>query len=132
MGPLALTTTQPMVLVVDDDASVRKALRRLFRSAGYDVEMFATGVEFLAHRPPQAPACLVLDVRMPGISGLDLQQQLATSNPGLPVVVITGHGDEDVRRRALDAGAAAILYKPFDDQALLDAVARAIARGREP
>ena len=115
-----------MVLVVDDDASVRKALRRLFHATGRDVETFASAAEFLAWDLPPDAGCLVLDTRMPGISGLDLQQ-LAVRNPDLPVVVITGHGDDEVRRRALDGGAIAVLDKPFDDQSLLDAVERALA-----
>ena len=119
----------PLVLVVDDDPSVRKALQRLFRSAAYPVETFASAAEFLAYDVPAGAACLVLDIRMPGISGLDLQQQLAATRPELPIVVITGHADAETRQRALAGGAVAVLYKPFDDQALLDAVARAIVRG---
>jgi FixJ family two-component response regulator len=117
------------VLVVDDDASVRKAVRRLLRSAGYLVEVFAGAGDFLAHPPPLDAGCLVLDIRMPGISGLDLQQQLAMTRPELPIVIITGHGDADLRQRALAGGAVAVLYKPFDDEALLASVARAIAGG---
>ena len=119
-----------MVLVVDDDASVRKQLRRLFHASGYNVETFADATEFLSSDLPPDARCLVLDVRMPGISGLDLQSQLAVRNPDLPVVLITGHGDDEVRRRALENGAIAILDKPFDDQSLLDAVERAMARAK--
>lgn len=119
----------PIVFVVDDDASIRKALRRLLRTAGCAVETFASASEFLALQDVPAGACMVLDIRMPGISGLDLQQQLAQTQPGLPVVMITGHGDTEVVQRALDAGAVAVLSKPFDDEALLDAVAKAVTLG---
>jgi FixJ family two-component response regulator len=119
-----------MVLVVDDDASVRKALRRLFHAAGCDVETFASAGEFLAYDVPPDAGCLVLDIRMPGISGLDLQEQLAVRNPDLPVVVITGHCDDEVRHRALEGGAIAVLDKPFLDQSLLDAVELAMERRR--
>src|SRR6058998_225135 len=123
-------TNRGMVLVVDDDASVRKALRRLFHATGRNVETFASAAEFLAYDLPPEAGCLVLDIRMPGISGLDLQKQLAMRNPDLPVVVITGHGDDEVRQRALEGGAIAILDKPFDDQSLLDAVELAMGRKR--
>ena len=119
-----------MVLVVDDDASVRKALRRLFHATGRNVETFASAAEFLAYDLPPDAGCLVLDIRMPGISGLDLQKQLAMRNPDLPVVAITGHSDDEVRQRALEGGAIAILDKPFDDQSLLDAVELAMGRKR--
>src|SRR5688572_1511319 len=117
----------PALFVIDVDLSVRKALRRLFRLAGYDVETFASATEFLAHDPLPLAGCVVLDIRMPGISGLDLQEQLASRRPQLPVVVITGHGDDETRQRALDGGAIDVIYKPFDDEVLLDAVARALA-----
>jgi two-component system, LuxR family, response regulator FixJ len=123
-------TNRSTVLVVDDDASVRKALRRLFRATGHNVEAFASAAEFLACELPPDAGCLVLDIRMPGISGLDLQEQLAARHSDLPVVVVTGHGDDEVRQRALENGAIAILDKPFDDQSLLDAVERAMTRGR--
>jgi two-component system, LuxR family, response regulator FixJ len=115
------------VFVVDDDPSVRKALQRLFRSASYGVETFASASEFLALDVLPEAGCVVLDIRMPGISGLDLQQQLASKRPRLATVVITGHADEETRQRALDGGAVAVIYKPFDDQVLLDAVARGLA-----
>jgi FixJ family two-component response regulator len=125
-------TNPGTVLIVDDDASVRKALRRLFHASGHTVETFASATEFLACELPPDAGCLVLDIRMPGISGLDLQKQLAVRHPDLPVVVITGHGDDEVRQRALAGGAIAVLDKPFDDQALLDAVEQAMARGKRP
>ncbi|PYO28517.1 MAG: DNA-binding response regulator, partial [Candidatus Rokuibacteriota bacterium] len=97
---------------------------------GRNVETFASAAEFLAYDLPPDAGCLVLDICMPGISGLDLQKQLAMRNPDLPVVVITGHGDDEVRQRALEGGAIAILDKPFDDQSLLDAVELAMGRKR--
>jgi FixJ family two-component response regulator len=117
-----------LVVVVDDDPSVRKALRRVLRSAEYEVEVCASAAEALASRRLEEAACVVLDIRMPGISGLDLQQRLASRHPRLPVVVITAHADEETRRRALEGGAVAVLYKPFDDEALLAEIARAIER----
>lgn len=117
-----------MVFVVDDDASVRRALHRLLRTAGCTVETFANAAEFLARRGQVESGCVVLDIRMPGISGLDLQERLAVAQPGLRIVIITGHGDDDVRQRALDAGAVAVLQKPFDEHVLLDAVAAATGR----
>lgn len=105
-------------------------MQRLFRATGYNVETFASAAEFLACELRPDTGCLVLDILMPGISGLDLQRQLAVTHPDLPVVVITGHGDDEVRRRALENGAIAILDKPFDDQSLLDAVEQAMARGK--
>ena len=104
-------------------------MRRLFHATGHDVETFASAADFLACELRPDAGCLVLDILMPGISGLDLQRRLAATHPDLPVVVITGHGDDEVRRRALENGAIAILDKPFDDQSLLDAVERAMARG---
>jgi len=125
------TAAKALVVVVDDDASVRKALQRLLRSAEYEVEVFASAAEALAGERLGEAGCVVLDIRMPGISGLDLQRQLASRYPRLPVVVITGHADEETRQRALAGGAVAVLYKPFDDEALLADIARAIeSRGR--
>ena len=121
-----VSSASPAVFVVDDELSVRKALRRLFVSAGYGVETFASATEFLARDLPAA-GCVVLDIRMPGISGLDLQRQLGVRAPRLPVVIITGHGDDEIRQRALDGGAVDVIDKPFDDQVLLDAVGRAFA-----
>jgi|SRR5262245_5274417 len=124
------TAARALVVVVDDDASVRKALQRLLRSAEYDVEVFASAAEALAGKRLGEAGCVVLDIRMPGISGLDLQRQLAGRYPRLPVVVITGHADEETRQRALAGGAVAVLYKPFDDEALLADIARAIESRR--
>jgi FixJ family two-component response regulator len=111
-----------MVFVVDDDPSVRKALRRLIRSAGLEVETFASAEEFLDFERKDGPACLVLDIQMPGLSGLQLQDRLMTSGANLPIIFITAYEDANVRARALDQGAARFLEKPFDDQVLLEAI----------
>ena len=121
-----------LVFVVDDDLSVRRALSRLLRAEGYDVCAFATATEFLSHPLPARPACLVLDVRLPDMSGLELQRRLASSAPRLPVVVISGHGDRAVREEALAANGLAFLAKPFGDEALLTAVSDALARHPAP
>lgn len=119
-----------LVAIVDDDAAVRAALDSLFRSMGFATRVFATPAELLAATLPEGPACLVLDVRLPGISGLDLQDRLARVGPGLPIVFMTGHGDIPMTVRAMKAGAVDFLAKPFRDQDMLDAVAAAIARDR--
>jgi FixJ family two-component response regulator len=118
----------PVVFVVDDDPSVRKALGRLLRSAGWHAEVFASAQEFLAQERPDAPGCLVLDVQMPGLDGLDLQRTLDEEHVRLPIVFITGHGDIPMSVRAMKAGAADFLPKPFDDENLLDAVHQAVAK----
>jgi len=115
------------VLIVDDDASVRKGLRRLVQAAGYEVEVFAEAREFLARESePTPPACLLLDVRMPGMSGLELVDVIAGTPRALPVVFITGHADDDVRERAAACGAVAILDKPVADTVLLEAIERGL------
>jgi FixJ family two-component response regulator len=144
-------TASPIVFVVDDDASVRGALSNLIRSIGLRVEPFSSAREFLARiaRPveaeqerrvgrqlprrkePEAPACLVLDVRLPGLSGLDLQRELAGANSHIPIIFITGHGDIPMSVRAMKAGAAEFLTKPFRDQDLVDAIQLAIERDSE-
>lgn len=118
----------PIVYIVDDDPSVRRALRRLIRHEGLDVETSETAGEFLASEHSRRPACLILDVRLPGMSGTDLQSRLAASEPDLPIVVVTAHAQEEIRCRMLAVGAVAVLSKPFDDDALLAAVRRALAR----
>jgi FixJ family two-component response regulator len=120
-----------IVWVVDDDASVREALRSLIRSAGLRVETLASAQEFLARPRVEAPSCLVLDVRMPRLSGLDLQKRMAEINLQIPIVFITGHGDVPTSVRAMKAGAVEFLTKPFDDQDLLEAIQQAIKRDRE-
>jgi FixJ family two-component response regulator len=118
----------PIVSIVDDDASLRAALKGLLRSVGLLVEVFASAEEFLASGQLAGTACLVLDVRMPGISGLELQAQLIASRKIVPIIFITAHGDEDARSQALDAGAIDFLQKPFSDEALLNAIAQVIPR----
>jgi FixJ family two-component response regulator len=119
------------VFVVDDDASVREALAGLIRSVGLRAEMFASAAEFLRHETPDGPACLVLDVRLPGLSGLALQRELTTANSQIPIIFITAHGDIPMSVRAMKAGAVEFLSKPFRDQDLLDAIHQAIERHTE-
>jgi len=126
-----MNETDPIIFVVDDDASVRKALQRLLVSAGLSVEAFASAQEFLAHPRQDGPSCLVLDVRLPGPSGLDLQAQLAAANLRLPIIFITGHGDVPMSVRAMKAGAIDFLPKPFNDQDLLNAIQLALERDRK-
>jgi FixJ family two-component response regulator len=113
---------EPVVFVVDDDASVCDAVRSLFRSVGSRVEVFGSALEFLARKLPNAPSCLVLDVRLPGLGGLDFQAELAKADIRIPIVFITGHGDIPMSVRAMKAGAVEFLTKPFRDQELLEAV----------
>ena len=126
-----MTSPAPMVFIVDDDASVRKALGRLVRAAGYEVELFGCASEFLAREVSIGPACLLLDVRMPGMSGIELQQTIGGTQRELPIVFITGHGDEAVREKTLAAGAVDVLYKPVDDRVLLAAIEQALSRSRQ-
>ena len=118
----------PVVFVVDDDPSIRDALTSLIRSVGLGVETFGSAQAFLRHPRPNASGCLVLDVRLPGLSGLDLQRELAAAQITMPIIFITGHGDIPMTVQAMKAGAVEFLTKPFRDQALLDAIAQAIAR----
>src|SRR2546427_5300863 len=118
----------PIVFVVDDDRSVRDSLRRLFTSIGMTVEVFPTAQAFLSAPRADAPSCLVLDVRLPGQSGLDLQRELADTNATLPIIFLTGHGDIPMSVRAMKAGAVEFLTKPFREQDRLDAIRQAIAR----
>jgi len=120
--------TDPIVFVVDDDLSVREALNSLIRSVGLRVETFASAQDFLQQQRPDAAACLVLDVRMPGLSGLDLQRELAHSGERIPIIFITGHGDIPMSVRAMKAGAVEFLPKPFRDEDLLDAIREALER----
>jgi FixJ family two-component response regulator len=116
------------VFLVDDDPSVRKALTRLLKSAGYEVEAFASARDFLDHPPGDGVACLVLDIRMPGLSGIDLQRHLNKSNSLLPVIFITGHGDIPTSVNAMKAGAADFLPKPLKEKDLLTAIEQALVR----
>src|SRR5262245_61068032 len=122
----------PFVCVVDDDSSMRESLRNLIRSAGLNVQTFASAQEFLRTPRPDAPSCLVLDVQLPGLSGLELQQELAQMNVQIPIIFITGHGDIPMTVRAMKAGASEFLTKPFRDEDLLNAVEQAVTRGRQP
>jgi FixJ family two-component response regulator len=120
----------PVVYVVDDDASVREALRNLFRSVGLQVAVFGSGPEFLQSKLPDVPSCLILDIRLPRLSGLDFQVDLARAGIHIPIVFMTGHGDIPMTVRAMKAGAVDFLTKPFRDQDMLDAVTAAIERDR--
>jgi RNA polymerase sigma factor (sigma-70 family) len=122
---------EPLVFVVDDDASVRKALARLIRSVGIGVETFASADEFLAREPHEGPACVITDVRMPGLSGLQLQQHLAESERSLAVIFMTGYGTIPMTVQAMKAGAVDFLEKPFEDQDLIDAVYKALVENRD-
>jgi len=125
-----MTQEPPTVVVIDDDASVRKALDNLLRSVGLDVELFKSPQEFLQSNRPDRPGCIVLDVRFPGRSGLDMQRELAAVNTPLPIIFITGYGDIPMSVRAMKAGAVEFLTKPFRDQDLLDAVGVALEKDR--
>jgi FixJ family two-component response regulator len=125
-----MSADEPVVYVVDDDAGVREAIQGLFASIGLKAETFRTAHEFLRSTRPDVPGCLVLDVRLPGSSGLDLQRELAETGRPIPIVFITGHGDVPMTVRAMKEGAVEFLTKPFRDQDLLDAVQQAIDRDR--
>lgn len=133
---MSRTTTQvppaplPTVFVIDDDEDMRSALGNLFRSVGHEVKLFGSAAEFLQDTSSDAPGCLVLDVRLPGMSGLDFQNKLASTNAHIPIVFMTGHGDIPMSVRAMKAGAVDFLTKPFRDQDMLDAVTRAIEADR--
>jgi FixJ family two-component response regulator len=122
---------KPIVIVVDDDPEVREALSSLFRSVGLEPRPFGSTAEFLQHKLPEAPCCVVLDVRLPGVGGLDFQAQLIKANIHVPIVMVTGHGDIPMSVRAMKAGAIDFLTKRFRQQDMLDAVAQAIERDRE-
>jgi FixJ family two-component response regulator len=123
-------TAAAVVFVVDDDPSLRDSLRRLITSVGFKVEVFSSAREFLGARRPDTPGCLVLDVRLPGLSGLDLQRALVETDAELPIIFLTGHGDIPMSVRAMKAGAVEFLTKPFREQELLDGIRSAIQRDR--
>src|SRR6266700_7047012 len=125
-----MSNTHSTVFVVDDDRSVREGLVDLISSVGMKAEAFSSAQEFLHYKRPDTPACLVLDVRLPGPSGLDLQRQLGRSEHPIPVIIITGHGDIPMSVRAMKDGAVEFLTKPFRDQDLLDAIHQALDRDR--
>jgi FixJ family two-component response regulator len=120
-------TARHLIVIVDDEESVRRALRRLMLSAGFRAQSFASGAEFLASLQTTHPACVVLDLHMPTMSGFDVQQKLHDERKDIPVVVITGHDSPESQQRAMTAGASAYLRKPVDDQALLQAISTAIS-----
>ena len=125
-----LSDVQPVVFIVDDDASVRGALSSLIRSIGLRVEAFGSAPEFFAAKRPDAACCLILDVRLPGVSGLDFQAELTKAKIEIPIIFITGHGDIPMSVKAMKAGAVEFLTKPFRDQDLLDAVQVALERAQ--
>ena len=126
-----MTETDAMVFVVDDDAPMRESLRNLIRSVGLRVELFASAQEFLRSKRPDLASCLVLDVRLPGLSGLDLQRRTTDAGMEIPIIFITGHGDVPMSVHAMKAGAVEFLTKPFRDQDLLDAIQQALERDRK-
>jgi FixJ family two-component response regulator len=123
-----LPQPKAIVFVVDDDLSVREGLERLLHAAGWEVETFSSAKDFLAHRKENIPSCLVLDVGLPGLSGLDLQRRILEANREIPIVFITGHKDVPTSVRAMKAGAVEFLVKPFSEEDLLDAIHQAIKR----
>jgi FixJ family two-component response regulator len=125
-----MTEAQAIVFVIDDEAAMREALQSLIRSVGLRVETFASAREFLTSHCPDAPACLVVDVRLPGLSGLDLQRELVAAEITVPIIFITGYGDIPMTVQAMKAGAVEFLTKPFRDQDLLDAIQQALERDR--
>jgi RNA polymerase sigma factor (sigma-70 family) len=120
-----------LVFVVDDDAAMRRSLEDLIRSVGLEVEGFSSAHEFLRRKRPEVPGCLVLDVRLPGLSGLDLQKRMIEATLEIPIVFVTGHGDIPMTVKAMKAGAVEFLTKPFRDQDLLDAIQQALERDRK-
>jgi FixJ family two-component response regulator len=125
------SANEPIVFVVEDDESVRRALGNLFQSVGLQVEVFGSATEMLQSKLPDVASCLVLDVRLPGLSGLDFQTELARANVHIPIIFMTGHGDIPMTVRAMKGGAVDFLTKPFRDQDMLDAVVTAIERDRK-
>jgi two-component system response regulator FixJ len=126
-----MIAVKPTIFIVDDDPSVRDSLELLVESVGFDVKTYASAQEFLKSATPGATGCLILDIRMPGMSGLDLQERCASAGFFLPIIFITGHGTVPMSVRAMKAGAIDFLEKPFEEQDLLDAINRAIALDRE-
>ena len=126
-----MSNLDPIVFVVDDDAAVRDAIKNLLESVGMRVETFVSGREFLARESEDAPSCLILDVRLPGTSGLEFQRELNAAHVEIPIIFITGHGDIPITVQAMKAGAVDFLTKPFREQELLDAIHRALDRDRQ-
>ena len=130
-SPETASAKEPIVFVIDDDASVRRALTNLFQSVGLAVQVFGSAPEMLKSKLPDVASCLVLDIRLPGLSGLDFQNELAKANIHIPIIFMTGHGDIPMTVRAMKGGAVDFLTKPFRDQDMLDAVVMAIERDRK-
>lgn len=126
-----MTKSDPIVFVVDDDAAVRAVIKDLLESVGMRVETFGSGAQFLQRTPADAPSCLILDVRLPGMSGLEFQRHLNASDFEIPIIFITGHGDIPITVQAMKNGAVDFLTKPFRDQELIDAIHKAIDRDRQ-
>jgi len=129
-GSASMSNVMPIVFVVDDDVSVRESLELMIRSAGWKPEIFASAAEFLSHPRAHAPSCLVLDVNLPDLNGLELQMRVAGDRIDMPIIFITGYGDVPMTVRAMKAGAVEFLTKPFSDDALLGAIRHAIERSR--
>jgi FixJ family two-component response regulator len=130
-SPKPASNSDSIVFIVEDDASMRRALTNLFQSVGLEVEVFGSAFEMLQNRLPDIASCLVLDIRLPGLSGLDFQTELTKANIHIPVIFMTGHGDIPMTVRAMKGGAVDFLTKPFRDQDMLDAVVTAIDRDRQ-
>jgi FixJ family two-component response regulator len=128
--PSRAVSAEALVFIVDDDDDVRRALARLFGSVGHQVKVFGSAAEFLGSKLPDAPSCLVLDVRLPGLSGLDFQAELGKANINIPIIFMSGYGDIPMSVKAMKAGAVDFLTKPFRDQDMLDAAAMALERDR--
>lgn len=130
VGSSPMSTARPVVFIVDDDVSVRESLEFLIQNEGWQAETFASAQQFLEHPRTALPSCLILDVSLPGLGGLELQQRVAAERTDMPIIFITGHGDIPMTVRAMKAGAVEFLTKPFPDDALLNAVRQALQRSR--
>ena len=130
VGSSRMSTVTPIVFIVDDDVSVRESLELLIQNEGWQAETFASAHEFLDHPRAALPSCLILDVSLPGLNGLELQQRVAVERTDMPIIFITGHGDIPMTVRAMKAGAIEFLTKPFNDEALLSAIRQALQRSR--
>jgi FixJ family two-component response regulator len=130
VGSLAMSIVKPVVFIVDDDVSVRESLELLIQNEGWQAVAFESAQEFLDHPRTALPSCLILDVSLPGLNGLELQQRVAAESTAMPIIFITGHGDIPMTVRAMKAGAIEFLTKPFSDEALLNAVQQALERSR--
>jgi FixJ family two-component response regulator len=126
-----MTKEQTTIYVIDDDESVRKAFKRLLRSVNFEAETFASAEEFLKSQKPNKNSCIIIDIRMPGVTGFDLQRMLMAQGSRIPIIVISASDDAQVREQARELGAVAFFRKPIDDQALLDAITWAISGGRK-